>query len=133
MSNPRFLAKFEQSEEGCWYWTAAKDWGGYGVYYDGLRQVGAHRYAYKLFVGPIHPGMQIDHLCGVTSCVNPAHLEEVTPRENVLRSRNVAAQNARKTACPSGHPYSGTDYSGRRICHPCQSQRQRRYRARGAA
>jgi hypothetical protein len=38
-----------------------------------------------MFVGPIPPNREIDHLCRVRSCVNPAHLEVVTNRENCRR------------------------------------------------
>lgn len=49
--------------------------------------------------------MTVDHLCRNTSCVNPAHLEAVTNKENTLRGLTVTAINAQKTACAAGHPY----------------------------
>jgi hypothetical protein len=33
--------------------------------------------------------MVIDHLCRVTNCVNPDHLEVVTRRENIIRGSHV--------------------------------------------
>lgn len=45
----------------------------------------AHRLSYELFVGPIPDGYELDHLCRNRGCVNPAHLEAVTHRVNVLR------------------------------------------------
>lgn len=48
------------------------------------------------------------------ACVNPDHLEAVTPRENVLRSLSPCAVNARKTHCASGHPLSGENHRHRR-------------------
>jgi hypothetical protein len=63
----------------------------------------AHRHSYRLFVGEIPDGLFIDHLCRVRNCVNPAHLEPVTRKENILRGVGWAAENARKTACPLGH------------------------------
>ena len=46
----------------------------------------AHRFAYEMFVGAIPEGMQIDHLCQNKRCVNPEHMELVTPGENISRS-----------------------------------------------
>ena len=47
----------------------------YGKFYaDGRTQL-VHRYAYEWANGPIPDGLVIDHLCRVTACVNPDHLE----------------------------------------------------------
>jgi hypothetical protein len=42
-----------------------------------------------MFVGPVPEGLELDHLCRVTTCVRPSHLEPVTTGENVRR-RNLA-------------------------------------------
>ena len=42
----------------------------------------AHRYAYELAIGPIPDGAHIDHKCLVRDCVNPHHLQPVSPGEN---------------------------------------------------
>lgn len=129
---PRFWEKVDASGD-CWLWTAAHQGDGYGVFWAAGRQVGAHRFAYETLVGPIPAGHQLDHLCRVPSCVNPDHLEPVTPRINQHRGFGLGGRNARKETCPRGHDYSGVDFAGRRICHPCQAERQRAYRARRAA
>lgn len=72
----------------CWLWIGKKGSKGYGlVHVDSRsgRQQQAHRAAYELTVGPIPPGLEIDHLCRVRACVNPAHLEPVTRAENMRR------------------------------------------------
>src|SRR3982751_4132914 len=46
------------------------------------RSWAAHRVVYTLMRGPIPDGFVLDHLCGWASCVNPDHLEAVTPGEN---------------------------------------------------
>jgi hypothetical protein len=45
--------------------------GGYGWAGSGR----AHRVAWERLVGPIPPGHDLHHLCGVKLCVNPDHLE----------------------------------------------------------
>jgi hypothetical protein len=104
----RFLSKIQGDTlraDECWEWTASKI-GGYGRFSVGQhRTVAAHRWAYEALVGPIPDGLTLDHLCRNRACVNPAHLEPVTMRENVLRGFNPCAINARKTECPKGHPF----------------------------
>lgn len=77
-------------EHGCWIWQRKLDISGYArltiTADDGSqRSTPAHRASYEAFVGPIPDGLTIDHLCRVTRCVNPAHLEAVTHAENVRR------------------------------------------------
>jgi hypothetical protein len=47
--------------------------------------VGAHRFVYEWLVGPISEGLELDHLCSNTLCINPDHLEPVTGEENRRR------------------------------------------------
>ena len=119
-------------ENGCWDWIGCKDRGGYsGIRFGPNRNRSAHVHMYEKMVGPIPGGMQLDHLCRNRVCVNPAHLEPVTPRDNVLRSTAQSAVNATKTHCVNGHPFSGDNLStreaGRRRCITCQRQAERKY------
>lgn len=118
----RFFAKVEFTET-CWSWKSAKNTGGYGLfYYDKNKRVVAHRWAYEFCVGSISEGLTLDHLCRIRHCVNPDHLEPVTLAENILRGEGVTATHARKTNCPSGHPYSKENtyiYRKRRYCRTC--------------
>ncbi|MEO1065368.1 MAG: HNH endonuclease signature motif containing protein, partial [Actinomycetota bacterium] len=59
-----------------------------------------HRLVYEELVGPIPDGHQIDHLCRVRLCGNPAHLEAVEGLENVHRGLAVRY----RTHCRNGHP-----------------------------
>lgn len=72
----------------CWPWLAGQCIG-YGRFVDRGVTVWAHRFSYELCVGPIPEGLVIDHLCCNTRCVNPAHLEPVTSRENTLRYLSI--------------------------------------------
>lgn len=126
--------------EGCWPWTGSRDSQGYGrVHFHG--QHPAHRVAYTLARGPIPPGRQVDHLCRRSDCVNPWHLEPVSPSENVQRGLNVRlrAWKRLRDRCRSGHDLTDPanvylfPSRGRRACRPCTLARQRRaYRVKAA-
>jgi hypothetical protein len=75
-------------DNGCWIWQLHTS-RGYGRTKMGGRTQNAHRAYYELAVEPIPAGWHLDHLCRVTLCVNPDHMEPVTPRENQRRSRNT--------------------------------------------
>jgi hypothetical protein len=121
--------------KGCWIWTAYKNKKGYGK--TGRKtstERYAHRFMYETFVGPIPAGLHIDHLCKNPSCVNPKHLEPVTPRENLIRGDRI--QNARKANhCRHGHKWTPKNTythptSGSRICRICTLESIRRYQKR---
>lgn len=95
----RFRASYAVDSHGCWIWQKEILWNGYGRISVQGKQILAHRYSYELHVGVIAPSYTIDHLCKVRSCVNPAHLEAVTMRENIMRGNGAAARAHRtKTA-----------------------------------
>ena len=124
-------------ETGEWIWTGPTDRDGYGRY----RGEGVHRLVHKLLIGPIPPGLQIDHVrvwgCTSRACLSPWHLEAVPGIVNVLRGTSFAAVNAAKTRCDHGHEYDlfNTYYrpDGRRDCRKCTARRQREYQARERA
>lgn len=128
----RFMAKFVVTDSGCWEWQAGRHRDGYGNFWNGRRSVGAHRFAYEHFVAPIAEGMQLDHLCRNPCCVNPAHLEPVTGRENTLRGQSPPASHATVTHCPEGHEYTEANtylYDGSRYCRRCRYNRKIAHRA----
>jgi hypothetical protein len=98
----RLAARIDyQGDDQCWEWRGWRDRHGYGRI--DVKRVSrlAHRIAYEILIGPIPDGLELDHLCRNTSCVNPAHLEPVTHRENMGRGTF-----ATKTHCPAGHLYA---------------------------
>jgi hypothetical protein len=70
---------------GCWIWQRSRFGNGYPQAWKDKRPYPAHRLYYELHVGPIPPGLDLDHLCRTPLCVNPAHLEPVTRRVNARR------------------------------------------------
>jgi hypothetical protein len=95
-----------EPNSGCWLWGNSWNADGYGqVRWQG-RMLTAHRVGYVLAKGD--PGaLDLDHLCRVKACVNPAHLEPVTARVNTIRGVRFGRNehNGQKTHCPRGHLY----------------------------
>lgn len=111
----RFWVKVRPDPQtGCWIWVACRTADGYGRFGFGGRRRGqgpaevaggtgqAHRFAYIMLRGPVPEGLVLDHLCRTPPCVNPWHLETVTPAEHVLRGDQANALGW----CRSGrHPW----------------------------
>lgn len=82
----RFWAKVNKTDT-CWLWTDAPNNSGYGTLKVAGESVMAHRYSLALAGQELNEELTIDHLCRVTLCVNPEHLEEVTYAENLRRAQ----------------------------------------------
>lgn len=118
----RILDNVVAGPNNCLIWTKAKSHGYGTISVDGKTEL-AHRVAYTVLVGPIPEGLHLDHVyergCRFKSCVNPAHLEPVTPGENSRRHTELT------TECPKGHPYDDENTqwnNGKRTCKRCERE-----------
>lgn len=113
----------------CWEWLGSRDSKGYGQTEIEGKLRRAHRVVYEHEIGPIPDGLVLDHLCRNPNCVNPAHLEPVTQRINILRGEGFAAVNARKTHCKRGHLFDEANTriraNGNRGCRTCHLEQKR--------
>jgi hypothetical protein len=108
----------------CIEWDKARTAAGYGeTFVDGKVKL-IHRVVYEEVNGPIPAGLVIDHLCDNRACINSDHLAAVSQWDNIRRGRGATAVNARKTACPKGHPLDGLKNDGKhRWCRTCDRER----------
>jgi len=129
----------------CWLWKRHVRRDGYAFMQiattpGAVKAIFVHRASWEHYRGPIPEGMTVDHLCRVRHCLNPEHLQLVTPRVNTLRGSSQPAINAKKTHCKRGHPLSGENLyvsrKGFRQCRMCVRRRRqaaaRRMRAAAA-
>lgn len=131
-----FWRQVDRSGCCCWLWTGHLNLG-YGRFKYRLgpndcRSSQAHRVAYELLVGPIPEGLHLDHLCRVRNCVNPAHLEPVTPAENTHRS--LRSRGAEIDKCINGHEKTPENTyvapkTGAKACRICRREVNRRREA----
>ena len=127
----KFMQKridFLSSDKGCWLWVGCKTHDGYPYWgTTNNKSIYAHRFIYEQEVGLIPDGHTLDHTCRVRNCVNPAHMDPCTLRENI--SRGDYGWRRRQTHCKKGHeftpentyfdPKGGRNNGGRRVCREC--------------
>jgi len=130
--------RYKVNVDGCWIWNGPLNEKGYGILsrpYQGTTV--ASKGFYLRFKGSIAEGLQVDHLCRVRCCVNPDHLEAVTPGTNM--DRGICSYTLR-TLCRAGlHDITNPQNirmraKDHRTCRECWLEANRRggakYRAR---
>jgi hypothetical protein len=132
----RFATKYSR-QGSCWIWQGPLDRDGYGSFYFRQKSRRAHRVAWFAIHGDIPADNFINHTCRNRACVNPQHLQVVSPTESAFRdSSSICYVNSQKTVCPNGHPYDRTYQSKRgivRYCSICNGAKRRRLQAKWAA
>lgn len=114
----RFRASYKVNPvTGCWEWQRLTNQDGYPRFFYAGHLGYGHRYIWETEHDSIPDYLEVDHLCRVRSCVNPAHLELVTHLQNVLRGW------ASRTHCRSGHPRTGPG-----SCKLCRRAADHRFR-----
>ena len=132
----RLLKHVSKSEEGCWLWQGCRNSKGYGLIKIERKYRRAHRVSFVLAGGIIPEKWEIDHLCFVRRCVNPAHLRVVPPGFNGLQGNARTAQKLlSRTHCRHGHEYTdantGRNTGNARRCRTCcRDQERARYQQR---
>jgi hypothetical protein len=95
-------------ELGCWIWKGARRTNGihgtYGGFWFENKLVLAHRFSYEVNKGKIAKGLELDHSCKNTLCVNPNHLEAITHEENCDRGNSMTKNFV--THCIRGHRFT---------------------------
>lgn len=99
---------------------------------------GVHTLVAKAFIGPPPGGHECCHIDGNPANNEVQNLYWGTRSDNMLDAVGHGTHNnARKTACPAGHPYSPDNTynspSGGRICRTCSAEAKRAYESRKAA
>lgn len=131
---PRFWSKVvPEPNSGCWLWCGALTTAGYGLISWPPTHTNpptyTHRLTYFTFKGTID-NEDLDHLCRVTNCCNPRHLESVSHQENCLRGIGPIADNAQATHCQYGHLFDDLNTAYTKTGRHCRACNRRRMKIR---
>lgn len=123
----RITSRIAVPRPDCWIWQGATDHGYGRVWIDGKAKR-VHRLVWEALYGPIPEGLQLDHICRVRMCCNPAHLDLVTALENSQRAKPFRTVVKRvplpdRSHCSQGHPLDGGNLikqGGEWRCRECR-------------
>jgi hypothetical protein len=137
----RFWSKVnaDHGTGACWIWMGHTR-RGYGQFQGAWansrqRKYQAHRYAWEDLIGPIEPGLELDHrVCRNKLCVNPDHLVPCTHAEHMKQPDSGGRYSLLKSHCNNGHERNDTntwiDRHGHTQCRVCARMRMRMMRKR---
>ena len=74
-------------------WTGVTTPKGYGLIWDGEKQVQVHRYVYEREHGALEEGQMVDHRCHVRNCVALEHLRAATRAQNASNRSGATRAN----------------------------------------
>lgn len=142
-----WIAAATRRDDGCLIWAGYIEKNGYGrINQRDVPERWAHRAVYTHVIGPIPVQHELDHLCHSRAwqcpggdrcvhraCVEPTHLEPVTPYENWARGRSWCAMAQGRPVCKDGHDLSGYNFArvsttGKFYCRQCNREKHRRQR-----
>ena len=118
---------------GCWFWCGAINQSGYGLVRGVYKNEAAHRVVYKMVTGSELEDMELHHKCKNRGCVNPSHLQEITPKKHREMHLQTYPKKLKKH-CRNGHDFGVTNtqihtnnkYVTRR-CAICRRASQKRW------
>lgn len=122
--------------DSCWLWQGSVNPNGYGIGCFKYKRQGAHVIAYIVCIGPVPDGQYVLHTCDTRLCVNPAHLQLGSSRDNTidaytkgrrgrvtpdevreLRRLRAEGWSLRKLAAHFNLPYSTVNYIARGLSY----------------
>jgi len=145
----KIIDRIEPQENGCWWYKGVPNRKGYAqtrIGWPVTKPILIHRLSWIYYKGDIPDGMVLDHIChdpavckgGITCehrrCVNPDHLQIVTPTENGQRTVRLLKY---RTHCTKGHSLENNtiQFPSRTttICHTCKKENSKRSAAKARA